>query len=216
MTIEESGITLLGAELAALVPALQPSELKRFPVIRTKLTEERAEIPYKDRREVYARDSFRCVWCQSRNRLTLDHIIPWSAGGSDDIENLRTLCWSCNESRSNFKIPADELAPRLPLTFCCIDCDPDGFAIDHPSVEPCYCHWCKHVALGSRAGWCKENNAFWDYDLNWHRNKYPGWTRKSWEDACLRLKFPSRYAIEPPTEDVRRALVHLGEGIAAL
>lgn len=57
---------------------------------------ERAPIPQEVRLAVYRRDGFRCVTCGTRERLTLDHIYPWSLGGSDDESNLQTMCHSCN------------------------------------------------------------------------------------------------------------------------
>lgn len=71
----------------------------RYPVIRTG---ERDPIPTDVRRRVYARDHFRCQWCARTWNLQLDHIVPWSAGGSDDESNLRTLCAPCNTDRSNY------------------------------------------------------------------------------------------------------------------
>lgn len=59
----------------------------------------REKIPYEVRFFVYQRDEFRCCKCGSTRRLTLDHVVPWSHGGGDEIENLRTLCHSCNSSR---------------------------------------------------------------------------------------------------------------------
>ncbi len=37
-----------------------------------------------------------CAACGSTVDLTVDHIQPRSLGGTDSIENLRTLCRSCN------------------------------------------------------------------------------------------------------------------------
>lgn len=37
----------------------------------------------------------------SPTSATLDHIIPHSQGGSDDMENLVTACWSCNRDKGN-------------------------------------------------------------------------------------------------------------------
>lgn len=51
------------------------------------------------RLSVYARDGFACVYCGDRNRLTLDHVVAVSRGGTDNAENLVTACKSCNSSK---------------------------------------------------------------------------------------------------------------------
>jgi len=50
--------------------------------------------------DVWRRDGFRCVKCGSDSDLSVDHIHPRSKGGSDDKDNLRTLCRSCNSSKA--------------------------------------------------------------------------------------------------------------------
>lgn len=45
---------------------------------------------------VYERDMYRCQHCGAHKDLTLDHIHPYSKGGRDTLENLQTLCRSCN------------------------------------------------------------------------------------------------------------------------
>ena len=37
-----------------------------------------------------------CDLCQSTKNLVIDHIIPLSQGGTNEMNNLRTLCTSCN------------------------------------------------------------------------------------------------------------------------
>jgi len=54
---------------------------------------------------LYIRDSFRCLYCGSDLRhaapadITLDHLLPRSAGGNNEATNLVTACRSCNSSR---------------------------------------------------------------------------------------------------------------------
>ena len=56
---------------------------------------------------VLHRDRFTCCGCGKSPATTLgvelhvDHIIPWSKGGETIIENLRTLCSTCNLGKSN-------------------------------------------------------------------------------------------------------------------
>src|SRR5207244_7688323 len=45
------------------------------------------------RRALFARDSWRCVYCgTTAGRLTLDHVIPRSRGGESIWENVVTAC----------------------------------------------------------------------------------------------------------------------------
>ena len=50
---------------------------------------------------ILKRDREECVACGSKDNLQFDHILPLSKGGSDEPENLRVLCRSCNLSRGN-------------------------------------------------------------------------------------------------------------------
>lgn len=41
----------------------------------------------------------RCALCPSRERLTIDHIVPVVLGGTHDESNLRVLCGPCNSRK---------------------------------------------------------------------------------------------------------------------
>lgn len=43
----------------------------------------------------------RCLCCGATDRLTMDHVVPLIAGGTNTIENLQPLCHSCNSRKQN-------------------------------------------------------------------------------------------------------------------
>jgi hypothetical protein len=107
---------------------------------------------------VYERDGGRCLSCErviSLRETHLDHIVPWSAGGPDRSENLRTLCSACNVARSNFRGDMDWWhAKRLPVSFHCVGCvhlDSGGYEVCepfpvYPEMVPAFCGYCGLVS----------------------------------------------------------------------
>lgn len=97
----------------------------RAEVVRTRYDEDREPVSPAVRAIVFRRDKYRCVWCASRADLQLDHLVPWSAGGPDTVDNLRILCGTCNERRSNHVTPLDAAVSAPPAVHSCLRCDPD-------------------------------------------------------------------------------------------
>lgn len=50
-------------------------------------------------KQVFERDRYRCVHCESYLDLCCDHIIPESKGGKAELDNLQTLCRPCNSKK---------------------------------------------------------------------------------------------------------------------
>jgi hypothetical protein len=48
------------------------------------------------RQNVFRRDDHKCVYCRTKENLTVDHVIPRSKGGPNTWENLVTCCAECN------------------------------------------------------------------------------------------------------------------------
>lgn len=48
---------------------------------------------------IFELDIFECVYCGGFDKLTLDHLIPRSRGGTNDPRNLVTACQRCNAAR---------------------------------------------------------------------------------------------------------------------
>ena len=57
----------------------------------------RRNLPSSVRKEVL--DAGECLFCGTTDNLTVDHIKPWSKGGTHDISNLQCLCAKCNKMK---------------------------------------------------------------------------------------------------------------------
>lgn len=54
------------------------------------------------RKMIFIRDDYTCSYCKIRGGiLEVDHIIPFSMGGSENLENLTTACRKCNRQKKN-------------------------------------------------------------------------------------------------------------------
>jgi len=62
-------------------------------------------VPYKKvamtRHNIFKRDGNQCVYCGSKERLTLDHVVPKAKGGTTNWFNLVTACYKCNSRKGN-------------------------------------------------------------------------------------------------------------------
>ncbi len=55
--------------------------------------------PKKLKAQVFDRDGHACCYCGATDDLSVDHKVPQSRGGTDDVDNLQTLCRPCNASK---------------------------------------------------------------------------------------------------------------------
>jgi len=85
-----------------------PSEPSNDRPLKPTTTPRREKVPLRLRLKVLQRDRFRCVLCGDSPagnpvcRLQVDHIVPVSKNGKTVMDNLRSLCGSCNIGRSNW------------------------------------------------------------------------------------------------------------------
>ncbi len=72
-----------------------------FPFIEEK---QRKSLTPSERFDIMSRDKFRCQLCgataKHNARLEVDHKIPVKKGGTNDPDNLWTLCFSCNRGKA--------------------------------------------------------------------------------------------------------------------
>lgn len=145
---------------------------QRFERVRTG---EREPIPYHVRAAVWLRDRGVCQKCFARDPKPweLDHILPWSAGGSDRTENLRVLCEPCNQKRSNFD-DGTTFAKR-PITWWCHRCyvDPVQWIYESWVPQGAYCPTHRHDSNGRAKGCAVERVYRWQRESGeaptWHK-----------------------------------------------
>lgn len=101
------------AQRSFTVPMTEETIIELIKILESKLTakvfakEQRNLMTTKLREHIKARDNFTCCICGNSIQkepnllLEIDHIIPVSKGGCTIEENLQTLCWKCNRSKSS-------------------------------------------------------------------------------------------------------------------
>jgi len=67
--------------------------IKRTKNKRRILYQEHTEEEWESKKEQY---NNRCFYCGKASKLTKDHIVPISLGGSNNIDNIVPSCWACN------------------------------------------------------------------------------------------------------------------------
>ena len=70
------------------------------PILSEWRRHRRPSLPASTRRAVFNRDGYNCTYCGDvEGPFDLDHVIPYSKGGSHDEDNLVVACSSCNRSK---------------------------------------------------------------------------------------------------------------------
>lgn len=76
----------------------RPTVIRLVTYVRVPRNVHRRKIT---RKAVLARDDWTCQYCGTRSRLTVDHVIPRSRGGTSGWDNIVTACAPCNRRKGN-------------------------------------------------------------------------------------------------------------------
>ena len=69
------------------------------------------------REYVLERDNYKCSKCGSDNQLQMHHIVPLMLGGSNETENIITLCSKCHgniHAKINLEFEAERIRLKIP------------------------------------------------------------------------------------------------------
>ena len=95
-------------QAAQSVPAPESSEASGYDESRGH-EGRREHIPAQVRRGIWKRAEGKCVLCRGIYRLQVDHIHPVAKGGTNTPENLRLLCFHCNQRQADLKLGRDQM-----------------------------------------------------------------------------------------------------------
>jgi 5-methylcytosine-specific restriction endonuclease McrA len=79
----------------------------------------RNKIPDRIQLQVRQRANYLCEYCHANERwqyvrFTVDHVIPVSLGGKDNVDNLTLACFHCNRHKTN-RLTAIELETQTEI-----------------------------------------------------------------------------------------------------
>ena len=73
-----------------------------------------------DIKSLFKKYGYRCALCYCQENLTIDHIIPLTKGGTNNIPNLQILCLDCNLRKRDliYHIPKFRRKPQIENIVC--------------------------------------------------------------------------------------------------
>lgn len=93
-------------------------EIQLPSVISLKEYVRQERAPAFTRFNLFLRDGFSCVYCDAREDLTFDHVVPRSHGGRTTWDNIVTACSPCNLKKGGQSLKQSGLhlrrSPRQP------------------------------------------------------------------------------------------------------
>ena len=76
--------------------------MKRTKTVKQKVVKYIGKVkglePYSFK-EIMERDNYTCQECNAKEDLTIDHIIPLRAAGTNESTKLQVLCMACNQKK---------------------------------------------------------------------------------------------------------------------
>lgn len=115
------------AQRSFTVPMTEENIIELIKILENKLTytafakEQRALMTSKLRQFIKERDNYTCRYCGNSTYkepnllLEIDHIIPIKKGGCTVEDNLQTLCWRCNRTKSSKIVDTLALPTQLKI-----------------------------------------------------------------------------------------------------
>jgi len=99
--ISEEGVEIILNQFFKRYDSLSPFIIKKLEDKYTKRKKPDRYISKKIKKEIFHKYKHKCNYCGSVENLEIDHIIPVSKGGKNELKNLQVLCKSCNLKKSN-------------------------------------------------------------------------------------------------------------------
>lgn len=99
LTSEEIGSLMTNIFASVMDGKFEEVQKYNFITRIIKGPQKRKYIPFDIRKKILSHGQ--CVFCGDTKRLSIDHIIPITHGGTNDESNLQCLCLKCNLKKGN-------------------------------------------------------------------------------------------------------------------
>lgn len=161
------------------------------------------ELDAQTKAQVKRRDGNMCLCCGERRGLQIDHIIPIYKGGTNDLDNLQTLCKTCNThkgiSEMRFRHQRTSLTtPPTAFPALKMPSDPGNFEEWKIYLRRCFnafyqCAAVDEITIKTRGDY------FWNWTVILRHGNDPTWVQPFLDDLAKRIyQHRSRWDLQGP------------------